>query len=399
MLHQFLTTYRAEIIERSRVRSAQRLAPRPTEGELKNGVPLFLDQLIRVLRPQLSGEPSGEPSSGQVGDQIGVQIGEDATLNGSELLKMGITIAQVVHIYGDICQVVTLLATEKGAPIPAADWQVFNQCQDDAIAAAVTEYARLREGSISAQGTERIGFLAHELRNLINAAMLSFEAIKSGNVGIGGSTGAMLGRSLQRLRDLADRSLAEVRLEARIYKPERVSLAEFIEEIEVGAALDAKARNLELTVAHAEYGLAVYADPQLLASAVFNLLQNAFKFTHPRSHVCLRVQPAGERVLIEVEDECGGLPEGKTEELFRSFAQRGADRSGLGLGLAITRQAVEASGGQIHVRNHPGKGCTFSIELPRATAPPEEAGAAAARRAASADTPAPPASVIRSARL
>lgn len=391
MLHQFLTTYRAEIIDRSRARAAQRLAPRPSEGELSYGVPLFLDQLIRVLRSQLISERSG----GQVGDQIG----EEATLNGSELLKMGITIAQVVHIYGDICQVVTVLATEKGAPIPATDWRIFNQCQDEAIAAAVTEYARQREGSISAQGTERIGFLAHELRNLINAAMLSFEMIKSGNVGAGGSTGAMLGRSLQGLRDLVDRSLAEVRLEAHIYKPERVSLAEFIEEIEVGAALDAKARNLELTVAHAEYGLAVYADPQLLASAVFNLLQNAFKFTRPRSHVCLRVQAESERVQIEVEDECGGLPEGKTEELFRSFAQHGADRSGLGLGLAITRQAVEASGGRIHVRNSPGKGCTFTIELPRAPAPPEEAGAAAARRAASANTPARPASTISATRL
>lgn len=384
MLHQFVTTYREEIIERSRARAALRLAPRATDGELKNGVPLFLDQLLGALQSRMLSDPSG--------DRIGEQIGEHAALNGSDLLKIGITIAQVVHIYGDICQVVTMLAAEKGAPIPADDWRIFNHCQDEAIAGAVTEYARQREGSISAQGTERIGFLAHELRNLINAAMLSFEAIKDGIVGAAGNTSAMLGRSLQGLRDLVDRSLAEVRLAAHIQRPERVSLAEFLEEIEVGAALEAKARNLELSVARVEYGLAVYADPQLLASAVFNLLQNAFKFTRPRSHVCLGVRSTDSSVLIEVEDECGGLPKGKTEELFRSFAQRGEDRTGLGLGLAITRQAVEASGGRIHVRSTPGKGCAFTIELPKAPAPQEEAGAAPARPSSSAATPARPSS-------
>jgi hypothetical protein len=70
-------------------------------------------------------------------------------------------------------------------------------------------------------------------------------------------------------------------------------------------------------------------------------------------------------VLIEVEDECGGLPEGKAEAMFGKFEQHHGDRSGLGLGLSIARRAVEASGGKLSVRDVPGVGCVFTIDLPR----------------------------------
>jgi nitrogen fixation/metabolism regulation signal transduction histidine kinase len=73
----------------------------------------------------------------------------------------------------------------------------------------------------------------------------------------------------------------------------------------------------------------------------------------------------GDRVAFEIEDECGGLPPGKTEDLFRPFEQRGTDRSGVGLGLAICLKAAKASGGRIHVRDLPGKGCVFSLDLKR----------------------------------
>ena len=112
---------------------------------------------------------------------------------------------------------------------------------------------------------------------------------------------------------------------------------------------------------------AVTADPQLLASAVTNILNNAFKYTRPGSRVVLRVRTADRRLLIEVEDECGGLPEGGGE-LFQPFGQRrGRDRTGLGLGLSIARKAVRAHGGDIVTRNMPGHGCVFTIDLPLAS--------------------------------
>ncbi len=254
---------------------------------------------------------------------------------------------------------------EQGAPITVDEFHTLNLCLDDAIAYAVTEYGRQREQSIVDVGTERMGFLAHELRNLLSTAVLSFEVLRKGNVGASGSTGTVHSRSLMRIGELINRSLAAVRLEAGISRREQVSLAELIEEIEVTAAMDARTRDLQLSVAPVEYGIAVQADRQILAAALANLLQNAFKFSRPHGHVSLTTRATADRVLIDIEDECGGLPPGKPEELFRSFAQRGADRSGLGLGLAISRDGIEANGGEIHVRDIPGKGCVFTVDLPR----------------------------------
>jgi signal transduction histidine kinase len=103
---------------------------------------------------------------------------------------------------------------------------------------------------------------------------------------------------------------------------------------------------------------------------VGNLVQNAFKYTRSQSTVTLRVRANADRVLIEVHDECGGLPgHGEGEELFPSFEQRGADRTGLGIGLAFSRWGAEVNGGRLYARNLPGTGCVFTVDLPRSSVP------------------------------
>jgi hypothetical protein len=81
----------------------------------------------------------------------------------------------------------------------------------------------------------------------------------------------------------------------------------------------------------------------------------------------LRARTADDaRLLIEVEDECGGIPDSEGDP-FQSFGRRrGRDQTGLGLGLSIARKAVRAHGGDIHIRNIPAKGCVFIIEVPLA---------------------------------
>jgi signal transduction histidine kinase len=282
---------------------------------------------------------------------------------------MGFTVAQVVHDYGGVCEAITELAAEKNAPITADEFHTFHRCLDDAISQAVTEYSRQREQSINDGETERLGELAHELRNTLGTATMSFEMLRIGRVGLDGSTSALLGRSLRRLTSLIDSSLAHVRLESGIRVPERLSVREFLEEVELGAAMDAKARDLTLAVAPVDAGISVEVDRQLLAAAVSNLLQNAFKFSRPRGRVLLRTLPIDKRVWIEVEDECGGLPPGKADELFRPYEQRSGNRSGLGLGLSISRKSVEANSGALRVRDMPGLGCVFTIDLPMVSPP------------------------------
>src|SRR6185295_13528812 len=94
----------------------------------------------------------------------------------------------------------------------------------------------------------RLGILAHELRNLLNTAMLSFESIKSGRVAASGSTSLVHVRSLIGLRDLVDRSLAEVRIEAGVRYVEQFSVAELVEEVEISALMHARAAGVHLVV-------------------------------------------------------------------------------------------------------------------------------------------------------
>ncbi|MFZ5894844.1 MAG: sensor histidine kinase [Myxococcota bacterium] len=295
------------------------------------------------------------------------KIALSSELHGHDMLRNGFSVAQVVHGYGDVCQVVTELAGETNAAIAPEDFQVFNHCLDDAIAGAVTAYGRQREQDLADEDTERLGVFAHELRNLLATAMLSFDVLKKGVVGVGGSTGAIHSRSLSRLHALVERSLAEVRLEAGVPKLERTSLVDVLDEVAVTAALqvDAHARQLHLTIQPPALDATIVVDRQLLASAISNLLQNALKFTRVHGNVTLTSELTDSRVQIDVRDECGGLPPGKAEELFRPFRQAGNDRSGLGLGLSIAHRAVCANAGELRVRDIPGQGCVFTIDLPR----------------------------------
>jgi signal transduction histidine kinase len=357
LLSQFLTTHQEAIVANARARVASRPAPRATAVELETGVPLFLEQLIATLRVE---ESSSEKSSD-------LQIGLSAAEHGKALQAIGFTAAQLIHDYGDVCQAITELAVDLKAPITADEFQTLNRCLDEAMAEAVSEFGRQRERSLSDDETERLGFFAHELRNLLGNSMLAFEILKSGSVGVAGSTGALLGRNLSAMRDLIDRSLAEVRLKVGSRSRERIPLAQFMEEVEVAATIEAKARGLQLTVAAVPQEVWIEVDRQILAAAVANLLQNAFKFTRPGGHVSVRTEAGAEHVEIAIEDECGGLTL-EPEVLFAPFEQHADDRSGLGLGLPIARRGVNAQGGTIRVRNLPGHGCIFTVTLPRLNA-------------------------------
>jgi signal transduction histidine kinase len=375
MLHEFLTQNRDEIIARTRLKVAGRAAPRATEAELEHGVPLFLEQLADTLRREQG--TTARPTSNE--------MSQTALRHGGELREAGFTVAQVVHDYGDVCQAVTELAIERQSLISGDEFKTLNRCLDDAIAQAVTEYARQRDLSLSDRGTERLGFFAHELRNLLGNATLAFEVLKNGTVGLGGSTSALLSRNLLALGDLIDRSLAEVRLEAGLLRREHVPLAELMEEVELAAAIQAKAAGLRLSVAPVEAGVVIDVDRQLIAAALANLVQNALKFSRPQGQVDLRTDTTSlpGRVLIEVEDECGGLAPGEALDLFRPFEQRNADRTGLGLGLAIAQESVATHDGEIRARSLPGKGCVFTVDLPRVVREPastEEARGALTRR-------------------
>jgi signal transduction histidine kinase len=372
MLHEFLALNRADLIEKCRLKVAKRLAPRVTDAELAHGIPAFLDQLIKTLQVEQTSEPmrSRKVSGPAGGGPAASEIRATATLHGRELSLQGFTVEQVVHDYGDLCQAITELACERAAPIEIDEFRTLNRCLDNGIADAVTEYAFQRQsrvGNIEVRAlNERLGFLAHELRNHLHTATLAVTALKAGNVGITGATGAVLDRSLVGMRGLIDRSLADVRIAAGMPPQHKlVSLADFIFDVKISASLEAHSRGCIFTVGEVDPQLALDVDLEMLFSAVGNLLQNAFKFTQLLTEVSLNAYAVADRIWIDVEDHCGGLPAGAADHVFLPFKQSSADTSGLGLGLSICRRGVEANNGMLRVRDIPGAGCVFTIDLPR----------------------------------
>ena len=192
LLHDFIAAHREQLIARCKEKATGRSDSPPVPEKIEQGVPVLLDQIVSVLR---------------AGREPGQEIAETALRHGRDLLREGFSVGEVVHTYGDVCQAVTELAVELDVTISAEDFRLLNKCLDDAIASAVTEFGR-KQGQSSADGKAAHGSERFELRNLSKAALVAFEAIRLGQVGIVGSTGAVLHRNLIEIIALAERALA-----------------------------------------------------------------------------------------------------------------------------------------------------------------------------------------------
>lgn len=373
MMHNFLANNRNELIQRCTDKVAKRPTRSATKKQLENGIPRFLDQLTRTLEAELGDEAAaGLKISGASGGagSASSEMGMSAAAHGTELLNLDYTIDQVVHDYGDLCQAITDLAVERDAPFSVDEFRTLNRCLDNAIADSVTEFSFQRDSAIatqnSADSNERIGFLMHEFRNSLSGAMLAVSALEAGSLPIAGATGSVLKRSHAAMVKLIDQSFSEVRIKGATHVQHRqFSLASFIDEAAEVAELDARVRGCLFTATKVDPLLEVAGNRDLLLASLANLLNNAFKFTHPHTEVTLSAFAYGDQINISVKDNCGGLPFGNTEQMFTPFTQHGEDRTGLGLGLSIARQSVDADGGTLSVENLPGVGCIFTISLPR----------------------------------
>ena len=219
MLHQFLTSNRTELVTRCKKKAATRYAPRLPPATIDHGIPLFLQQLVETLR--LEQTPSAEAVKPENAQAI-TEIGRVAGVHGAELLRLGYSVDQVVHEYGDVCQSVTELAGERDEDISPVEFRILNRCLDNAIADAVTSFGLAREVFINDQAVtleHRLRMFSEEQRRLLDIAIHSYSAIKTGTVGLTGATGTLLIHALEELRSLTERTLPEIRLAAPSSSP------------------------------------------------------------------------------------------------------------------------------------------------------------------------------------
>jgi two-component system sensor histidine kinase SenX3 len=116
-------------------------------------------------------------------------------------------------------------------------------------------------------------------------------------------------------------------------------------------------------------GVVVRTDPSRLRQVVVNLLDNAVKYSPLGGRVEVRVAERDGSVAIEVADQGLGIPEEAQERIFEKFVRLDPEMrrgvGGSGLGLYISQELVERMGGRLRVDSQPGRGSTFTIQLPR----------------------------------
>ncbi|HUS29288.1 MAG TPA: HAMP domain-containing sensor histidine kinase [Kofleriaceae bacterium] len=351
MLHELLTRFRDEIMIRCERKLRARHPQRPAE-EVVDTIPLFIDELIKAERRE-GGFAEDTP--------LPVHV-PHAKEHGAQRYHNGFDISEIAMDFGSISDTIGEIAIEQDFYLDPRSYKLLNECIDKAIAESLEQYFALDRASHEEGVAVWIGSLGHELRNALGSALMAYNVLKAGTVGTASRTARVLERSLQRLHVLITETLATVQLRGgkQLFR-QKLYLHELLDDIIQAIPNDRRVSIHNLV----EQALYIEADATLLESALSNLILNAVKFTRPGGHVDVRAVAMQGATLLEIEDECGGLGTGNPDELFTPFFQTNPGRGGVGLGLAITREAVAAHGGDITVRDLAPKGCVFVVRLPQ----------------------------------
>ncbi|MFQ5759189.1 MAG: ATP-binding protein [Candidatus Bathyarchaeia archaeon] len=212
--------------------------------------------------------------------------------------------------------------------------------------------------------------LVHELKTPITPVLASSELLLqklkdepllglAQNISQGASN---LNHRIDELLDLAKGEIGVLRLNPEPVDP--LQLLQGIVHEETPVALrNGQFLNVELPSSLPT----AWADEERFRQVVFNLMNNAFKFTPAGGKITLKAREEGANLIVEVQDTGYGISEQEQQLLFEPYRPLESDRerlSGLGLGLSLAKKLVELHGGQIWVKSQKGKGSTFSFSMP-----------------------------------
>jgi signal transduction histidine kinase len=349
-LSSLLAERRAEILKRWTQRTGREHADKDlSRGELWDHLPRFFDEVLAALRAE------------EVPDTIAPAA---SAAHGTQRLRVGFDLEEVIREYEILTECILDEVEAVGGSISTRAFRRVQALLNAGRAEAVSAYVERRDADVAREHSQHIAFVAHELRSPLMAASMAATTLKKKARAEDDHALSMLVRNLTALRELIDQVLIADRLSGHVQLTrEMIDLKSLLEEVVADSRLTAERNQVQLII-DAPETLPFTGDRRLLRSAISNILGNAVKFTHEGRAITARAKHSEGCITIEVEDGCGGLPEGNATELFEPFVQRGDNRTGFGLGLAIVKQAVEAHGGRAHVRNLPGRACVFSLELP-----------------------------------
>ncbi|GAA3573990.1 hypothetical protein GCM10022419_063790 [Nonomuraea rosea] len=223
-------------------------------------------------------------------------------------------------------------------------------------------------GEVDRQRRELIANVSHELRTPITGLRAVLENVVDGVSAPDPVTMRTALAQTERLGRLVAQLLDLSRLDSgvRLIEPEAIELGPLVEQAVREAAL---AREDVVIRASVPAGLAVRADPDLLAQVLANLLDNAVRHSPPDGAVTVSCVAEGAGMRVSVADQGAGIPESARGRVFERFSRldagRAADSGGAGLGLAIVKEIVELHGGSIRIDDCAG--CRMVVDLPGRT--------------------------------
>jgi two-component system phosphate regulon sensor histidine kinase PhoR len=349
-LSSLLAERRVEILERWTQRIAWEHADKNlSHGELQDHLPLFFEQVLTALG---------------VAETHDTVVPTASAAHGTQRLRVGFDLAEVIREYEILTECILDEVEAVAGSITTRAFRSVQALLNKGRAEAVSAYIERRDAEEAHAHSQHMAFIAHELRSPLTTAFLVASALQKKVRPEDDTALSMLVRNLTAMRELINQVLTADRLAGNVpLTRETLDLRSLLEEVLADARLVAERNHVQL-ILEAPEPLPFQGDRRLLRSAITNLVGNGVKFTHEGRAIIVSATRAEGHITIAVEDGCGGLPEGNAAELFEPFVQRGEDRTGFGLGLAIVKQALEAHGGSALVRNLPGRGCVFSLELP-----------------------------------
>jgi signal transduction histidine kinase len=324
--------------------------------------------------PYLFEELTQDLMSGGAESVLDLQLHDSPKIHGGLRLRAGFDIVEVVAEYNILRELLSNVAERENLDITGEPNRILNRVVDRAVALAVDTYAKEKALEIQQRREEHMSFLIHDLKTPLSAIHAAGRILETSleEESRGGRVGTMLDivrRNAVRLNALiTSASQEQHNLAASTAEELKVAHNEF----DLWPLVQSMIWDLRSLIENAPVQLVnavpedcvVYADPVLITQVIQNLLSNAIKYTAKGEITVGANITEVNKVRCWVRDTGSGIPADRLVKIFEKFETDPARKGGLGLGLPIVKQIVEAHSGQIFVESEVGRGSTFSFTLP-----------------------------------
>jgi two-component system phosphate regulon sensor histidine kinase PhoR len=330
-------------------------------------VPTLNDHIPDLLE-ELADELEAHKEESMVGE-----LKKNSVVHGLDRLRLGFDVEEVVAEYNALRGVIQDLIERHDLSLRGPVNRTINRVIDMSIGLAVKTYAAQKALEIQQRREEHLAFVAHDLRSPLAAIAMAAKLLEATvpDVAKDERAAALLEtmhRNVGRLNSLVVKVVQEeVNLKAKLnerVERREVNLRELVEALVKDLRPLADASNLKL-INEIPEGLSARADAGMLSLIFQNLISNAIDYT-PNGEVTVGARAGGGSDAVEcwVGDNGAGIPADRLEKVFDKLESDPNRRSGMGLGLAIVEQFVEAHGGRVSVESEPGWGSTFRFTIP-----------------------------------